>query len=407
VFEQRGVPMKKANSLFLRRTINANRARVNLGAYWGAATKDTLPRIDTLANDGRNCYDRIANDGRKFLKGVWPMATIKEVAQRAGGSIRTVSRVLNEHPHVADVTRERVLSVIEELDFRPNAAARYMRTGQSRLIGFLTDEVAQNVFSYDLIIGAQQAAWEHEKLLFLVNTGNDPQVEVRAINIMRDHQVEGIIYAAMYHREIKHSQLSDDIPIVLVNCFADDRSLPSIVPDEIGGGRLATETLLKNGHRRIAFVNVAAKEPAPVGRLEGYRQALADYGIPFDEALVRYIEEPFEGLATSTYDCVLSLLQMSDPPTGIFCFNDLMALGAYDAIRKSNLRIPEDVAVVGFDNVEVLAAQIHPPLTTIELPMFEMGQLAVQLLLAGGESDQGKSPVQHIMECPLIVRRSV
>jgi len=335
------------------------------------------------------------------------MATIKEVAQRAGVSIRTVSRVLNEHPHVANATRERVLRVIEELDFRPNAAARYMRTGQSQLIGFLTDEVAQNVFSYDLIIGAQQAAWEHEKLLFLLNTGNDPEVETRAINMMRDHQVEGIIYATMYHREIKRSQFPEDIPAILVNCFADDRSLPSIVPDEIGGGRLATETLLKHGHRRVGFVNVAAKEPAPLGRLEGYRQALANYGIPFDEALVRFIEEPFEGIATSTYDCVLSLLQMSDPPTGIFCFNDMMALGAYDAVRKSNLRIPEDVAIVGFDNVEILAAQIHPPLTTIELPVFEMGQLAVRMLLGEGDIAQGEQPVQHVIACPLIVRRSV
>lgn len=335
------------------------------------------------------------------------MITIKEVAQRAGVSIRTVSRVLNDNAHVASATRERVLSVIKELDFRPSAAARYMRTGQSQLIGFLTDELAQNAFSYDLIIGAQQAAWEHEKLLFLLNTGNDTQVETRAINMMRDHQVEGIIYATIYHREIKRSQFPEDLPVVLVNCFADDRSLPSIVPDEIGGGRLATETLLEQGHRRIGFVNVAAKEPAPLGRLEGYRQALANYGIPYDETLVRYIEEPFEGLATSTYDCVLSLLEMSNPPTGIFCFNDMMVLGAYDAVRKSNFRIPDDVAIVGFDNVEVLAAQIHPPLTTIELPNFEMGQLAVQMLIGEVAITQDDQPVQHMIACPLILRRSV
>jgi LacI family transcriptional regulator len=335
------------------------------------------------------------------------MATIKEVAQRAGVSIRTVSRVLNDNPNVANTTRERVLSVIEELGFRPNAAARYMRTGQSQLIGFLTDELAQNAFSYDLIISAQQEAWEREKLLFVLNTGNDPQVETRAINMMRDHQVEGIIYATMYHREINRAQFPEDIPAILVNCFADDRSLPSIVPDEIGGGRLATETLLKHGHRRIGFVNVAAREPAPLGRLEGYRQALASYGIPFDEALVRFIEEPFEGLATSTYECVLSLLEMSNPPTGIFCFNDMMALGAYDAVRKSNLRIPEEVAIIGFDNVEILAAQIHPPLTTIELPNFEMGQLAIRMLLGEVDITQDERPVQHIIECPLIVRRSV
>lgn len=335
------------------------------------------------------------------------MATIKEVAQRAGVSIRTISRVLNGNPNVAPATRERVLDVIQELDFRPSAAARYMRTGQSQLIGFLTDELAQNAFSYDLIIGAQQTAWAHEKLLFLLNTGNDPQVEARAINMMREHQVEGIIYATMYHREIKHSQFPEEIPTVLVNCFADDRSLPSIVPDELGGGRLATETLLQQGHRRIGFVNIASQEPAPLGRLAGYKAALANYGIPYDEALVRLIEEPFEGLATSTYDCVLSLLQMNDPPTGIFCFNDLMTLGAYDAVRKANLRIPEDVAIVGFDNIEILTTQIHPPLTTIELPNFEMGQLAIQMLLGEVDITQDGKPVQHVMQCPLITRKSV
>lgn len=335
------------------------------------------------------------------------MVTIKEVAQRADVSIRTVSRVLNNHPHVADATREHVLKVIKELDFRPSAAARYMRTGQSQLIGFLTDELAQNAFSYDVIIGAQQTAWQHEKLLFLLNTGDDQQIEAQALNMMRDHQVEGIIYATMYHREIKRSDFPEDIPTILVNCYADDRSLPSIVPDEVGGGRLATETLLAHGHRRIGFVNIAAQEPAPLGRLEGYRQALARDGIAYDEQLVRFIEEPFEGLAMSTYDCVLSLLQMSDPPTAIFCFNDMMALGAYDAVRKLNLRIPEDVAIIGFDNVEILAAQIHPPLTTIELPNFEMGQLAMQMLLGLEDIAQNGHPIQHMIECPLIVRRSV
>ncbi|MBN2469820.1 MAG: LacI family DNA-binding transcriptional regulator [Anaerolineae bacterium] len=332
---------------------------------------------------------------------------MKEVAQRAGVSIRTVSRVLNDKPHVAHATRERIQRAIEELDFRPSAAARYMRTGQSQLIGFLTDELAQNVFSYDLIIGAQQAAWEHDKLLFLLNTGNDPQVEMRAINMMRDHQVEGIIYATMYHREINRAQFPGDILTILVNCFSDGRSLPSIVPDEIGGGRLATETLLKHGHRRIGFVTVAATEPAPLGRLEGYQQALTDYGIAFDKALVRYIEEPFEGIATSAYDHVLSLLQMPDPPTAIFCFNDMMAMGAYDAVRKSNLRIPEDIAIIGFDNVEMLAAQIHPALTTIELPNFEMGQLAVRMLLGEVDITRNGQPVQHLIECPLVVRNSV
>lgn len=335
------------------------------------------------------------------------MVTIKEVAQHAGVSIRTVSRVLNDNPHVAAKTREKVLKVIDDLEFRPNAAARYMRTGQSQLIGFLTDEMAQNAFSYDLIVGAQQAAWEHEKLLFLVNTGSDSEVETRAINMMREHQVEGIIYATMYHREVKRSQFPEDIPTILVNCFADDRSLHSIVPDEVGGGFLATETLLKQGHHRIGFVNIAAQEPAPLGRMKGYRQALEQYSIPYDEALLRLVEDPFENLATSTYDCVLSLLQMDNPPTAIFCFNDLMTLGAYDAVRKANLRIPEDVAIIGFDNVEVLAAQLHPPLTTVELPTFEMGQQAIQLLLSLEDDTNSQQPVQHTITCPLIARRSV
>jgi LacI family transcriptional regulator len=177
-----------------------------------------------------------------------------------------------------------------------------------------------------------------------------------------------------------------------------------VVPDEVQGGRTAAEVLLQKGHRRIGFINNVDPMPAQLGRLEGYKQALAAYDVPFDPRLVQY------GTTTHTsggYRCALELMQLEEPPTALFCFNDLTAMGAYDALRKLGLSIPEDVAVVGFDNLELIAAQLSPPLSTMELPHYQMGQWAVQYLLEHAENGTGhEPPVQHKIACPFVPRSS-
>lgn len=331
------------------------------------------------------------------------MATIKEVADYAGVSFKTVSRVLNDSPNVSPKTRAKVLEAIEKLGYRPNVAARSMRTGKSQVIGFITDEIATQPHAGNIIRGAQREAWQHEKLLFVVNTEQDPKIEEQAIRMMLERQVDAIIYAAWYHRRIEPLSALYDVPSVLVDCFVEDKSITSVVPDEVRGGREATLELIAQGHRRIGFINNEDPDlPAAVMRLEGYKQALATHNLLFDDNLI--VTAPSD--SSDGYNCAMELLQREHPPTALFCFNDQMAMGAYDAIKELGLKIRNDIAIVGFDNLEIIAASLYPTLTTMQLPHFEMGQWAVRYLMEHEHNFNKQKPIQHMIECPLIRRES-
>lgn len=333
--------------------------------------------------------------------------TIEDIAQKAGVSRGTVSRVLNNHPSVNAATRARVMAVIESLNYRPNFSARHMRTASSNLVGFglITDEVITTPYAVDIISGAQEALWARNKVMLVVNAGYQSQLTRLSLEAMLERRVEGIIYAAMYHRPVELPPEMSGVPVVLVNCFAADRSLPSVVPDEEQGGYLATQTLLAKGHRRIGFINLGGDPvpvPAATGRLRGYKKALAEYGIPFDPALLRATGQTPQ----DNYQITLDLMQTPDPPTAIFCGNDRTAMGCYGALSHLGLRIPDDVAVMGFDNQKDIADGLWPPLTTIQLPHYAMGEWAVKYLetYAGHDS---QPPIQATLPCPLVSRQSV
>jgi LacI family transcriptional regulator len=175
------------------------------------------------------------------------------------------------------------------------------------------------------------------------------------------------------------------------------------VPDEVQGGYDATEALLRKGHRRVGFINNVDPIPATFGRLEGYKQALTSYDVPFDPALVcAQVSD-----AAGGYQGTMALMQRPNPPTALFCFTDIVAMGAYDALRRIGLAIPDDVAVVGFDNLELIAAHLNPTLSTLELPYYAMGQWAVQYLLEQADSASAPTPVQQKLACPFISRSSI
>jgi len=327
-----------------------------------------------------------------------------DIARQAGVSRTTVSFVLNNHASSASIpaeTKERILEAAKQLSYRPNLAAQVLHTNQTHTIGFITDEIATTPHAVNIIRGAQDAAWAHGKLLLIVNTGADATVKEAAIEMMLGRQVEGIIYAAMYHQEVALPPNIHEGSAVLIDCFSADRSLPSVVPDELQGGRTATEVLLNKGHRRIGFLNNVDPIPATFGRLEGYKQALSAYNVPFDENLVRF----HVGDSRGGYRGTLELLQLPEPPTAIFCFKDSMAMGVYEALRTLGLSVPNDVAVMGFDNQELIAAQLSPTLSTIQLPHYQMGKWAVEFLLE--HAGEALPPVQHILDCPYIERESV
>jgi LacI family transcriptional regulator len=330
--------------------------------------------------------------------------TIGDVARLAGVSPTTVSFVLNDvaGSGISEATKERVRASARELRYRPNATARLLRTDRSHAIGFVTDEIASTPFAGDVVEGAQEAAWEAGKILMIVNTGENRRIEGAAVGMMLERRVEGIIYASMYHRAVKPPADSREVPTVLLNCYSEVGSWPSVVPDEVSGGRTATEVLLDKGHERVGFINLDPKLPAANGRLQGYRQALEARGLPFDDSLVTN----GDGTASSGYCLAAELMLTPNPPTALFCGTDQTAMGAYEAVKERGLRIPEDVAVVGFDNQELIAAHLRPALSTVALPHYAMGRWAVNHLTDQAERDN-TTPIRHVIDCPYVERESV
>jgi len=334
-------------------------------------------------------------------------ATIRDVAKSAGVSFKTVSRVLNDETTVRPATRQRVLDAMEALDYTPHHTARQMRTRQSNTIGFISDEIATSPFAVDIVKGAQNEAWRNGMLLLVVNTERDRQHEADAIATLLERRVEGIVYAAMFHRFVEPNDRLRQVPAVLIDCFGPNGTYHAVVPDEEQGGHLATRTLIDHGHRRIGFVNLdpVASAAAAAGRLAGYRRALSEAGLAFDPGLVRHASTaPDQG-----YVLTAELLELEQRPTALFCGNDRMAAGAYCAIYERGLRIPSDVAVIGYDDQEEIAAYLMPALTTIALPHQAMGRWGVQRLLeliaAGDELPRVAPP--HRLTCPLVIRDSV
>lgn len=338
---------------------------------------------------------------RKPTKGKSP--SMYDVARAAGVSQTTVSFVVNDAPHVniPQETRDRVWAAVEELGWRPNAMARGLSLKRSHTIGFLSNAIATAPYAGKIIQGAQDVAWIESKMLLIISADGNSAIEHAALEMMLERQVEGLIYAAMYHHAVEPPASLKQKPAVLLNCYVADRSLPLVVPDEVQGGRTATHHLLSKGHRRIGFINVADPIPAAVGRFEGYKEALEAYGVPFDPQIMR----SGQGIAQDGYRYALELLRLPKRPTALFCFNDSVAMGAYDAAKQLGLAIPDDIAIIGFDNLELIATQLHPALTTVELPHYAMGQWAIQYML-GNADPSTASPVQQLLPCPLIERSS-
>lgn len=330
--------------------------------------------------------------------------SMKDVAQAAGVSQTTVSFVINnvEGTGIPDETAQRVWVAVKNLGYRPNAIARGLRRAQTDTIAFISDLVATTPYAGNMIQGAQEAAWAAGKLLLLVNTGGDDDIEERAIDMMLDRQVDGFVYASMYHRPVSPPLGDIHVPVVVLDAFDSDGRFSSVVPDDEQGGFDATQLLLDHGHRRIAFINCSDPIPAAALRLTGYVNALEERGIEPVLEIIRNVEiSPAGG-----YEATSRLLALPIPPTAIFCFNDRVAMGAYRAIGDAGLRIPEDISVVGFDDQVLIAAWLDPPLTTMALPHHAMGSWAVNHLLSL-LADGSDEPIKALESCPIVLRNSV
>ena len=331
-------------------------------------------------------------------------ATMVDVAQRAGVSQATVSLVLNgvSNPRVSEVTRSRVVEAAEALGYR-KGPRHNVPEHRRPVIGLLLDEVSTTPFAMPFIEGARDEAALQDILIATFCTRSDPKIESAALDLLQELNVIGILYTTLTTRQIVVPERLNDIPTVLVNCYENHRRHPSVVPGDIAGGHAATEALLKAGHRRIAHLKGEDWIEAARDREKGYRQALTTWDVPVDEDLVLMGGWTVNGGRELT----LKLLDRKDPPTAIFCFNDRMAVGAYDAIKSRGLRVPEDISVVGFDD-EDLASYMVPPLSTVLLPHDEMARWAVGVLLDHNEGISSHRTTQRIkLECPFVERGSI
>ena len=324
-----------------------------------------------------------------------------DVAAAAGVSQATVSLVLSgsKGGRLKDATRRKVLEAAQSLGYKfVRRGIRTAPAGQSTII-FIADEISTDPWMSLAFEGARDEALEHGINVLLGVSHGDPDVEA-GIVAGAGKPILGLIYGTILTRQVQLPPALAQMRKVLVNCYDENRAYSSVLPGDLLGGRMATEHLLSIGRRRIGLINGQHGVDASRDRLKGYKQALASADIGFDPDLVR----PGNWEPSAGYEMTRELMALAQPPDAIFCANDMMAVGCYEALKELGYSIPGDVAVIGFDDREI-AQFMHPPLSTLVLPQYEMGRTAVELLLdAAGGLDVAPTWVK--VECSLVRRAS-
>lgn len=302
--------------------------------------------------------------------------TIRDIASGAGVSVATVSRVLNAHPDVAASTREKVLEYVRANGYTANRTARKLAGGATGLIGLTVPFVHPQYFA-QIVEGAAEALFDRDARFVMCPTLHEHDREVSILERVMHGTTDGamLILPSETDDELRHL-LKEDFPFVVVDPARPlSEEIPTVSAANWAGGRSAVEHLVSLGHRRIGVIGGPSGWLATVDRLAGYRSALGAAGVPVDGGLVRFSDFTIEG----GYRAALDLLRTTSPPTAIFAFNDDMAVGAVRAATERHLQVPDDVSIVGFDDVE-LASHVTPKLTTVRQSLHEMGRLAAGLL---------------------------
>jgi DNA-binding LacI/PurR family transcriptional regulator len=304
------------------------------------------------------------------------MPTIKDVAQKAGVSLATVSRVLNGYPYVADDVRARVLDAIEILNYHPSRVAQRLRAPQSRLIGVIFSDI-KNPFYTLALSGIEQILSEQGLSVLIGNSNSNRDREDNFIALMKAEDVAGLIIAPVWEdsavlAEIVHSGL----PVVVIDRNPSHLGVDTVLADNLMGAYTAIQHLIQLGHTRIAILNGPQHLTSGRERYTGFLQAIEEAGLTVDPDLVRFGDYQLE----SGYRLTHELLALAHLPTALFIANNLMTIGALNAIHEANCRIPDDIAVIGFDDLP-WAISLNPPLTTVAQPTFDIGVRAAELLL--------------------------
>ncbi|MFY0544594.1 catabolite control protein A [Brevibacillus sp. H7] len=302
--------------------------------------------------------------------------TIYDVAREAGVSMATVSRVVNGNPNVKPLTRKKVLAAIERLGYRPNAVARGLASKKTTTVGVIVPDISSLFFS-ELARGIEDIATMYKYNIILCNSDQRLEKELQLINTLLEKQVDGLLFMGAEIKEDHLQALStSSVPTVLAATRDADNILPSVTIDHFQSGYDATKELIDRGHKRIAMITNPLTDPlGGLLRFEGYKKALEDGGIAFDESLVAQGNAFYEsGLKTMS-----GFLQLPKPPTAVFAASDEMAIGAIHAVQDARLSVPNDIEVIGHDNIR-LVEMVRPRLTSVVQPMYDIGAVAMRLL---------------------------
>jgi LacI family transcriptional regulator len=334
--------------------------------------------------------------------------TLKDVAEAAGVSSATASLVLNglAGGRVSANLAGRVEEAAASLNYQPNLVARSLRTQVSKTLGLISNDVATSPFAGAMLAGAKEVSWDQGWLLFLVNTNDDKEMEEAATRSLIQRNIDGFIYAAMYHQEIETPKFFKGQKVVLLDCVDSQKLFDSVVPEEYEGAAGAVEYLVSQGHTKICHITTNENTIAGNERASAYKDVLEKNNIELNP---NFFITAKGSNSIDGYNETKRLLAETEIPTAIFCYTDRIAMGAYEAIAEAGLSIPEDISVVGFDNQLNIADALRPALTTVQLPHYEMGAWAAERLLHAidPENSEQLEPVHVRIACPLVVRNSV
>jgi LacI family transcriptional regulator/LacI family repressor for deo operon, udp, cdd, tsx, nupC, and nupG len=330
------------------------------------------------------------------------IANLKEVARKAKVSIATVSRALNHPNKVEKSTLLRINKIVREINYKPNRVAQRLRIkdGHKKIIGLLVPDI-QNPFYVDVIRGVEDYAYSRNCALLVSNFAQSKEKEKLYLEIMKSESVDGLIVAPFDENdEDVKSLVNEGMPIVCVDRGLSDISVDVIVVDNEKGAYDAVNLLIKKGHKRIAYIGGLPQIPTTHQRKNGYIKALENKKINVDEDLIRFGNSKQE----SGKDITKKLLKLNQPPTAIFTGNNLITLGALETIHAMKLRIPQDIAIVGFDDMP-WAISLNPPLTAVKQPGYDIGKQAAGLLYQR-ILEPDKLTAKTMLNTELIVRNS-
>lgn len=333
---------------------------------------------------------------------VYKIMNLKKVAEKAGVSIATVSRVINKSPNVNPETRVKIEKIIKELKYSPNRVAKRLRNRNApgNLIGVLIPDI-QNPFYVEVLRGIEDIAYKNKYALIVCNFSQDENKEKMYLDILQSESVDGLIAAPTHEHDQKVINLvKTGLPIVCVDRGLVDVDVDAVLVDNHKGAYMAVDYLAKKGYKKIAYISGIPKLPSSRDRERGYRDALEANKLTFNKDLVRYGDSRHESGVTLCAE----LLDLPAPPDAIFTGNNLITLGALETIHKKGLKIPGNIAILGFDDM-YWSISLNPPLTAVKQPAYEIGKCAAeQLILRINNPDRPTSNM--VLKTELMIRKS-